>query len=611
MASAVLQWIENNLGYTASNGHNPLTFEDVETMVKGKEAFWSTLLNAPPRLHSVLAFRASESRIVQCRDEDPERGLLKEKVELVRKLASLLTTLDQTRSEVLNMQHDIESKRANQIERSKMCDKKRLQLMMLKCYKMKIEQNVLTMKEYVQNVNNAITAYHASRGTGDMPSEQCNAVTIKKIAAFCEAVVLNSDAQSDPSTEARNIFLYPINLEEFKGLKISKPRLMDCLTRMTNQSLATLNEREPSPHDAKLHPQSSGLPTLDELLSAEQAAHLAAFEEVESLRRQAAAKQAEVHRRVLDLEALHERMHPDDGERHLRSLVWKQDRDLAAARAALTAAADAADALRATVAAQREPWSALLGEFARLRERVAAREEAQGRFTTLLARNAATKRRLRRNAALPPMAAAGDATSALGSDCGPAAVDLASAAAGLRVALQAECRLLRSPDPGPFLDRLAGRPSSGPPASRDPFLAEVAAALGVPRRLAGDGLVAAAAAAASRAAGAVARADWARGRLLAAEGDPRRAVWCQLEAIRAAHAAVDKLDRVRPPARCPHAPRPRAPPHCNADALNAQLRKFSAFACASPPCPQNKNPIYFPPPPSHPQSPTNPAELES
>ena len=53
-----------------------------------------------------------------------------------------------------------------------------------------------------------------SRGTSDLPSEHSNSVTIKRIAAFCEAVVLNSDAQSDPSAEPRNIFLHLINLTE-------------------------------------------------------------------------------------------------------------------------------------------------------------------------------------------------------------------------------------------------------------------------------------------------------------------------------------------------------------------------------------------------------------
>ena len=123
MASAVLQWIENDLGYTAKNGHNPLTLEDVENMLNGKEDLWSMLLNASPRLHSVLTFRATERTLLQCHDEDPVKVMLKEKVDLVRKLAGLTTTLNQTRREVLNMQHDIESARANQIERSEMCDK--------------------------------------------------------------------------------------------------------------------------------------------------------------------------------------------------------------------------------------------------------------------------------------------------------------------------------------------------------------------------------------------------------------------------------------------------------------------------------------------------------
>ena len=543
IATNVLAWIHNNLGYSNANGHHELSSKDVETLIKGKEEFWKSILGASPRINSVLAFRASEVRASMKSELNVDNGTENlektEKISFMRKFADLIHRSKSITNEISQLQQDIICARSKQVEKNGICDKQRMKLMTLKCYKAKIENSISIMKEYIRRINAAVELHNANRGEGEILTDLSTSVTSKRIAAFCEAVVLNSDAQPE-SNEFPNIFLHPINLEEFKGLKISKPRLTNCLICMTNQSLESLSKIDFS-NDIFNEPKAS-LASLNQLMLAEQMSHISAFEKVETLRHQAASVHAQVQKRTLELEALHQQVCTDDGERRLRSLVWQQDRDLAAARAAVSSGLAAAGTLRAAVAAQCEPWASLREECTRLHGRAAEREEALARFAALVARNAVTKRRLRRKAAL--LAAVATRRRDGESDGAQAAAD------GLRQALLAESRLLRSADPAAVLGALtaSSRPVPGLLSCRagpsDPLLTGVTDALGIPRSLGRDGLVAAAAAASTRWADAAARAEWAARQLRETEADPRRAAWCGQDAMLAARAAVEKLDQV-------------------------------------------------------------------
>lgn len=539
MAAEVLNWIRRDLGYTSENGHAALSLKDVEHLVAGKEHLWKALVDASPRLHSVLAFRANEIRA----DTTATDSDVKEKAMLVRKISAHESNCKSINMEILEIQEEIMAARRQQTERKDVSDQKRIQLMTLKCYKSKIEDNISIMKEYIQCLNSAIEIQKMSRGENENISDLNINITIKRLAAFREAVVLNCDATSESREGSHNMFLHPINLMELKELNISKPKLLTSIASMSKQSLAMISDPQAFGLDMK---QSycnleDSPPSLAKLVHAEHIASLHTFQDAESLRRQSAAAQAEVERRIHELDKIHERVCPDDGERRLRSLVWQQERDLAAARAAVAAGHATADSLRAALAAQREPWIALRDEYAQLRERIAERDLAQAQFAVLLARNAATKRRLRCKSAL-----LADSVSGCGMDT-PCIITPASDK--MRKVLMAERRLLRLPDAAGFLGHLIHKcRASGPLSCRaisiEPFLCEVANALDIPGSLARDGLVAACAAVSSRWEQAAAQEEWAREQLAVAEADPRRAAWCGAEAVAAALSAVEKLDQV-------------------------------------------------------------------
>jgi hypothetical protein len=540
MAAAVLDWIQKEIGYTNENGHQSLSLQEVENIMKGRERTWASVVDAGPRLRSVLAFRASEIRA----DQSTTNESIKEKIMLIRKISDLDSSQQAVDGNILELEEEIISARSRQVERKDISDKKRLQLMTLKCYKSKIETNMTIMKELIQRINAARDLHNQTRGEGEVRSDLDTNITIKRLAAFCEAVVLDTETQHEKKEEMHNIFMRPINLKELKDLKISKPKLIHSISTMIRQSQAAISDSNAVHLDvqhSKLDSESR-LPTFQDLMFAEHNANISAFQDVELLRKRSAAAQTDVQQRIQELDRLHEQTCPDDGERRLRSLIWQQERDLAAARAAVAAANTAADSLRTAIAAQKEPWAALREEYARLQERLEERNLSQTQFVSLLARNSATKRRLRCKAGL--------LASSVSVHDGNTACRIIAPSEMLRKALLAECRLLRSPDPTGLLDQLTNsrRPAPGPLSCRaissDPFLSEVTAALRIPGCLARHCLVAASAGAASRWADTAAQAEWARKHLNLAEADPRLAAWCNPDATLAAQAAVEKLDKV-------------------------------------------------------------------